>query len=764
MTSLRDIFLIMNIQHMFQQATQYHQSGQLKEAEKLYKKIIKKYPGHSDTLHLLGLVAYQQSRFNQAVDLMKRAIKLDAQPHYYNNLANAYKSLKNYGEAIAYYKKAIQSKSDYWDAHNNLGLAFKASQKYDEALDVFQRLMNRQPNYFKAYYNQGNVFCELKRWSDAIQVFHKVLELKPNYVEVIYHLAHAYRAIGHYEQAINIYSQLLTVTPEPLPILYDIGAIYVMTGKNQQAIEHYQSMLENFPDEYRAYCYLGNTHIKMRKLNEAKQAFSKALDINPECVEALVNMGALYQEQGHVEQTLICYEKAIAVDPNPNIRLRMASILPPVYQGTEDVEFWKKRFKEGVKALDQEGVVLRDPLKEGSAINFYLAYQGGNLHPLQVSLANIYCRSLPEKVSYLIEQSQEPIKERRIKIGFVSRYLYTHSISFYYAKLLELISDQEFESYVFVPLIMSHDDITENIKKRVDHFIDLPYDLELAREKIARAQLDILVYLDIGTEPFTYLLAFTRLATIQCVMHGHPLTTGIPSMDYFISSRWYESAKHCRYYQEKLVLLNELPIYFTKPQIPEQLKSRQQLGLPEGHLYMYPMTPFKCHPEFDQVLANILAIDSRAQIIIFKYESDHLYHRLAERFKKSFELERVHFLPWAPKSDFYHIVSLVEVVLDTFYFGGGVTSFDVLGMGTPVVTWASGYLSGSIPAGFYRRIGVTECIAESQEAYPELACKIAMNPEIREDIKQKILCSNDVLYENPASIRALKNFWKSIVQ
>src|SRR5205807_2207952 len=124
--------------------------------------------------------------------------------------------------------------------------------------------------------------------------------------------------------------------------------------------------------------------------------------------------------------------------------------------------------------------------------------------------------------------------------------------------------------------------------------------LETVQQQIAARQLDVLFYLDIGMDPFTYFLAFARLAPVQCTSLGHPLTSGIPTVDYYLSSRELEPAGAQEHYSEHLVLLENIPNYFARPQLSGPPRCRRDFGLEDdSHLYLCVQALFKIHPDFD---------------------------------------------------------------------------------------------------------------------------------------------------------------------
>src|SRR5262249_27561306 len=156
-----------------------------------------------------------------------------------------------------------------------------------------------------------------------------------------------------------------------------------------------------------------------------------------------------------------------------------------------------------------------------------------------------------------------------------------------------------------------HEDaIGRFICARADQFIEVTNNLPTARAQIAAAGLDVLFYTDIGMDPLTYTLAFSRLAPVQCVTWGHPETTGLDTIDYFVSSKALAPAGSEEQYTETLVRLRTLPFFYYRPELPRPLRGREFFGLDAAaHLYACPQSIYKFHPEFDSLMAEILRRD-----------------------------------------------------------------------------------------------------------------------------------------------------------
>ncbi len=208
-----------------------------------------------------------------------------------------------------------------------------------------------------------------------------------------------------------------------------------------------------------------------------------------------------------------------------------------------------------------------------------------------------------------------------MKVGFISSNFCNLAIGKHFRGVIANLSRELFEVYVFFGKKKS-DIIAQFIEKNADKSVTLVSVLEIARKQIAECQLDILFYTDIGMDPLTYFLAFSRLAPVQCVTWGHPDTTGIPNIDYYISCEDFETEGSEAQYSEALVRMKNIPNYFYRPdsvKLTDAQQIRKKVGLPTGNrLYVVPQSLFKFHPDFDAVLGEILRRDSNGLLILFE--------------------------------------------------------------------------------------------------------------------------------------------------
>jgi predicted O-linked N-acetylglucosamine transferase (SPINDLY family) len=346
-------------------------------------------------------------------------------------------------------------------------------------------------------------------------------------------------------------------------------------------------------------------------------------------------------------------------------------------------------------------------------------------------------------------------------VGFISQFFHNHSVGRHYAGLIRHLARNRFRTVV-LRFPGADDEMSRAINASADEVVVLTPDLAGAREMIAGQKLDALYYTDIGMDPLTYFLAFARLAPVQCVTNGHPVTTGIPAIDYFVSSDAIEPAEADAHYTEQLVRMQNIPNYYERPRLEGPPRTRRECGLRDDwHIYLCAQNLCKLQPDFDLILGEILRRDAQGRVILFHGAEKGWSERLAIRLRRTIPdvAGRVGFLDHQRNNDFLHLLTLADAVLDSTHFCGGTTTAQALAVGAPVVTLPGEFMRGRITDGCYRRMGMSELSARDAEDYVQIAVRLGIDPVWRQEIREKILAQNSILYDNPGFIRELEEFF-----
>jgi protein O-GlcNAc transferase len=490
----------------------------------------------------------------------------------------------------------------------------------------------------------------------------------------------------------------------------------------------------------------------------AVERYQQALALDARHRPALQNLGFLLITLGATDEGAACLARAQAIAPSDLNRLLLATVLPAVHPSSEDATLRHRSLLSAVHALAQEGVTI-DTERTVVPSPFLAAYDGSDDRELYADMGRILRG--PDLTSARVRHPPAADSGSRIRVGFISAHFHEHTIGRLNLGRVQRLDRERFE-VVVLSASGSDDAMAAAFEQAADGYVRLPRDPAAARQLVAGQNLDLLFFTDVGMDALTYTLAFSRMAPVQCAGWGHPVTTGSPMIDYFVSSELLEGQGAERHYTERLVRLPTLGNWYARP--PE-LTVRIELGLGPAHLYACPQTLFKLHPHFDPLLAEILRRDPNGVLLLI--EGPALWtSAVRERIGRVMPdvADRVRWLPPLPREQFLGLLGAVDVVLDPVTFGGGNTSYEALAMGTPVVTLPGEMMRTRITTALYTRAGYTELVASSADEYVSLAVTLATDPDRRAAARAKIDRSCRVLFENDAEIRDLEQFLQAAVQ
>ncbi len=518
------------------------------------------------------------------------------------------------------------------------------------------------------------------------------------------------------------------------------------------------------PDHALILADLGAALFTTRRFDAALPVLERAVALAPHAAKPARQLFYIHQDHGAPERARAVYARHLCRERDAVMEIQAATLLPPIPDSLDHMAEWRQRFAANARALAAEPPHLDDPVRGFARSMFLLAYHGQDDRAIRADLAAMYRRACPS-LGFVAPHCRAAragaaaSPGRRIRVGFVSSFFHEHTVGKLNLGFVQKLPRERFEVAVFsVP--GPNDRVSALYRGYADRFVELSPDPRLARAAIAEAAADVLIYPEIGMEALTHALAFARLAPVQATTWGHPETTGIDTIDAFLSSELLEPDGADAAYGERLVRLAALP---ARPALAAARRrfEREHLGLPaDARVYACPQTLFKFHPSFDPMLAEILERDPAALLVLLEGANPHWAERLKRRLRRAgIDVDRrVRFLPPMPLDQYLSLCRLADVVLDTPVFGGGNSSYEALCQGAVVVTLPSEFLRGRITQALYRKMGLDELVPGDARAYVELALRVAAERDFRAAQRARIAERIETVYETDDSVGELADW------
>lgn len=590
----------------------------------------------------------------------------------------------NLSAAEPAYRQIIAAEPGNAEAHFLLGMLAIQTDRVDEGTASLRRAITAAPNHAKAH-NALGVACHAQgRMAGAIAAFRTALAIAPDFTEAAHNLARILAATDQKAEAELLLRQIVDRLPGHAAVHSDLGSLYNATQRGQAA----------------------------------EVAFRRALALAPGLPEAARNLAALIKAEGRDQDA----RELLSQTGDGIARFMLATTNPAILSSASDIPGIEAAYLAALDAAP--GAEVANPLTAFAALgHFYFAYYDRPLRAIHEATASSYRRLCPP-LSYTAPHCRNARPKRsRPRVAFISANFHAHTISRLFAGLVTGLA--EVFEVIAVAAPGPADQATERLSRAVP-FVRLPADLFRARQVVADLEADMVVYLDIGMEPFTYFLAHARLAPLQLVTFGHPVTPGLDTIDGFLSAEYLDPPGAEDDYTEPLYRLPAPAFYFDRPEF--QRRDRAHFNFPaRARLYVCPQTLFKLHPDFDALMAEILRNDSAGRVVLLAGDVPARKAALERRFARTMpeQAERVIFLPALPRADFLGLLGTADVMLDIPSFSGGNSTLEGLAAGLPVITLPSRHLRGRFTAGLLRLAGLDQGIAQDAADYCHRAIKVA---------------------------------------
>ncbi|HLO48096.1 MAG TPA: tetratricopeptide repeat protein [Kamptonema sp.] len=749
--------------NLYNDALAMQQAGCFAEAEKKFKQALQWNQDRIEAWHNLGIIYYLTERYQDARDILLKSLELNSSESVaYYTLGLVFEKLGDFTQAILAYREAIALNPNSVDAYNNLGnLLFQVGQ-ISQAESIYRQAIATNPNHYGSYLNLANILLAQQQLDPAITACEKALELKSGDAEIIASLEFIRNLKNDEAQA----------------ALYFSNDCY-QRGEYQKAITYYRQLLELQRGDVELYLSLGNCYRELEQYQETIQVYHNAINLYPNTVNFYRNLVSVLIESGETQEAIAIATHASTLFPdesyfNPGQLL----ILPVIYETPEEIEIYRKRYIQGIQQLIQQTNLNTDSGKQkalknlSQRTNFFLAYQGDNDLNIQQQYGEFAHQVMAANYPQLVKPLPIPplSKNGKIRIGYISGCLWGHTVGKLSLGWLRHHDSSQFEIYCY-QINETQDQFTQQFRLYSDTFHYLPGDIELICNQIIADELHILVFIDIGLQAQMTQLASLRLAPIQCTTWAHPVTSGLPTVDYFLSSDLMEPENATEHYSEKLIRLPNLGISYAEPTIPAATQTRADFNLrDEAIVYLCCQTLCKYLPQHDYIFAEIARQVPQAQFVFISRPNAEIGKQFQRRLQSAFAQHGLNsedfsaILPRLAQEAYWNLYILSDIFLDTFSWSGGHTTLDAIACNLPVVTCPGELMRGRHSYAILKMIGLTETIAKNEVEYLEVAVRLGLESQWRNSIAEQLMQSHRYLYDDKNCVVALEGFYQRAVQ
>ena len=733
-----------NVAQAFAQGLALHTQGRLAEAEPIYAEVLTHRPDHFDALQMLSVIKLARGDPSEALNLISRAMRMrKPSPQVLVNYGMILHALERSEEALASFDAALKQKSKFAEAHNN----------------------------------RGAVLSALGRNAEAVECLRKAIALKEDYPDAHYNLGSSLRVLGRYDEALASFNRALALRPQYVKALNNRGAVMEALNRLPEALADYERALALNPGFTEARNNRGRVLLGLDRADDAVGNFTAALKLNARDAEAWYQRGRLLLEISRYEEAGADLAQALAIEPG-HAEARFASCfaeLPVIYKEEAEISQRRAAYEKKLRALDEDverGALKGDLIKAiGSRHPFLLAYQGENDRTLQKIYGDMIGRIVAQRFPSA-PLPPPPAPGEVIRVGIVSSFFYRHSNWKIPIKGWAGEIDRRRFHVTGYHLGAIRDEQTEAASRLCDRFVHRTLDTNGWRREILADAPHVLIYPGLLMDISSIQLAAQRLARVQCNSWGHPETSGLSTMDYFLSSDLMEPPDAETFYTEKLVRLPNLSIYYEPVEAEPVAVTREEFGLrPDATVFWSGQSLFKYLPQYDDIFVRIAREVGDCQFVFLRhFGAPKITAMIRERLDRVFSAAGLRaddhcvFLDRLSQSKFVAAAGLTDAFLDSIGWSGCNSALECLSQALPIVTFEGRTMRGRHCAAILRMLEVPETIATTLDDYVAIATRLGRDVEFRKTIVSRMAANRDKVYRDRAPVAALEELLEHAVR
>lgn len=619
--------------------------------------------------------------------------------------AIAHRLALSFEAARADYEQALKRDPKDVRTLSNLGEWHLARSAFAEALTWLDAALAVNPNYYEARVNRVAALIELRQLEQARIEAESLVASHPTRPEPYGNLGNVLFAEGKLKDAIEQYKKALEIRPDYAEAHFSLLVLQGFSGQQELVVDYLERCIEEKGETNQRLTLLAVAHKECGNLEKAMALSRKVIEVYPNSLRASVNLAGCLSDSGDPRQSLDIYEELTGADAS---QMAMASNV--LFEHNYLSDFSREETYARHLAWAQK-------------------YEAPVAAPAMFDAWN-----------------REP--QRKLRVGYVSADLCAHPVGFLLRDVVSKHDKGNFEVHCF-SVGMKRDGITTAIEAAVDGWTDVAFQTpeELA-STIRSAEIDVLVDLS-GHTGNHRLLAFARRpAPVQATWIGYFHSTGMSSIDYFITDPYTSPPDSGQLFSERAVRLPHTRFCFAAPDYAGEVAASPVAKNGIVTFGSFNRLAKLNHQVIDAWAQILLAVPgSRLILKAAALVDNSVCQRFVDRFAaRGIDASRLDLRAASPHREMLEEYGEIDIALDSFPFNGGMTTLEALCMGVPVVTIAGDTVVSRQSVSALANIGLADELAfPSVDAYVEGAVALAHNPvrlaELRSQIRPRMAAS-----------------------
>ena len=573
------------------------------------------------------------------------------------------------------------------------------------------------------------VLYSANKFNELEIVTTKLIQKYPNTAPLLNILGLALHKQGYLKKAAISYEQAIVISPKFVFAHNNLGNVFKDLGEFDKALSKYQHAIKLNPNYAEAYYNQGLAYKKICKYNESIKSFKYALKIKSDYIDAYFDLGQILVTVGKFEEAIKNFQKVINLKPD----------FAPAYNN----------------------------------IFFTLLYMKKNDHDFFISLTKKFRSSLKIIDPNLLLKYQFENKPKKLRIGFVSGDLWEHPVGYILLDALKNLKKKNLELVAYSNF-SKKDDFSIKLKSHFNkwHEIENKEDVEVINQ-IRKDRINILFDLSGHSAKNRLPIFLNKPAPIQISWGGYPGFIGIPEIDYVFGDPYVTPAKENKYFTEKVFILPNIWICFTVPEF--EVKIKELPAIKNKYITFGSFNNLsKINEEVVFLWSKILKAVPKSKFFLKSHVFNDSYFKklIINNFEKNNVSKNSIILEGrSSRKEYLECYNKIDIALDPFPWSGGISTFEAIWMGVPVLTKKghNKFVSHQTES-INHNSGMSDWIAKDENEYLAKAIKFASDvnelAKIRKNLRQKTLKSpsfNAFLFAEEFN-KALWKIWNNFVK